>query len=137
VGRKNPAQDWRLLVARRHIEPDGENIRLLAVTFVCRSIGVETILWIPVFPVQRFGRFLNDGPILLGTLPASVKSFHLRRVVERLDELQSQKRRTAIRILRRHAGGIVFGPIAEFPPLHFSQQSVRTPPRDKPVEYRA
>jgi hypothetical protein len=132
-----PAQDGRLLLTGRHVEPHRENIGFNAVGFLRWGIGIKAVIRIPVLRVQRSGRVANPGFICLRAFLAAVTRFQLGRITQSFDELEGEQGRSAIRILRRDAVVIGGGPVPELPPSKFAEQPIGALLRGKPIEHGA
>src|SRR5437016_620247 len=61
--RKDLRKHILLLVARNHVEPDAENVPVLAVMFLCGRICQQTIVLIPAELVYGLGSALRGAAI--------------------------------------------------------------------------
>ena len=68
--RKDFRKHILMLFVGNHVEPDAENVRVLAVMFLCRRICQQTIMLIPAELVYRLrsalrGAAIESGPDLV------------------------------------------------------------------------
>src|SRR6185437_11063457 len=122
---KDLREHLALLCHRNYIQPDAENVCVLAEVLLRRSIREQTVLRIPAARIHPFSRPVSSSPIHGSVMRIADSCFHFLRIAKRLDELQRDDRRFSIRFLRRLAKTKILAPIDERPPGNSAQQSIR------------
>src|SRR5260221_416925 len=110
---------------------------MLAEVFLRWRVRDQSELFVPAKLLPRGRRALRPPLIFFKHKYIAMCAFQLRPIPQCLHKLQRHHRRAAIHLLRRHPSLKILAPIHKWPPRNLPQQSIRSLPRQKPVQRRS